>query len=185
MDAVTAALRAVPRVDFLPAGQRRLASYDGPLSIGRGQTNSQPKTVEDMLRLLDVQPGMKVLDVGAGSGWSTALLARLTGPAGIVLGVELEPDLASWGAENLERHDMPWASIEIADPGTLGLPDHAPFDRILVSADPGRLPASLVDQLGDPGRMVIPVNSTMLRVDHLDGETAIHEHGHYRFVPLR
>ena len=102
MDAVTAAFEAVPRVDFLPAGQRRCASYDGPLAIGHDQTNSQPRTVAAMLRLLDVQPGMKVLDVGAGSGWTTALLAQLTGPTGLVLGVELEPDLVAWGSANLD-----------------------------------------------------------------------------------
>ena len=79
MDRVAAAFEAVPRADFLPHRERRRASYDGPLAIGYGQTNSQPRTVDDMLRLLEVRPGDRVLDVGAGSGWSTALLAHLTG----------------------------------------------------------------------------------------------------------
>jgi protein-L-isoaspartate(D-aspartate) O-methyltransferase len=78
-----------PRERFLPASEVRRAAYDGPLDIGHGQTNSQPRTVRAMLELLDVQPGQRVLDVGAGSGWTTALLAHLTGPAGEVLGVEL------------------------------------------------------------------------------------------------
>ena len=185
MDAVTAAFRAVPRVDFLPAGQRRRASYDGPLAIGHEQTNSQPRTVAAMLRLLDVRSGMKVLDVGAGSGWSTALLAHLTGPTGLVLGVELEPDLVVWGSANLARHGAPWASIQAAEKQVLGLPHQAPYDRILVSADPGRLPSALVEQLGDPGRMVIPVNGVMLRVDRSRNQTTQSEHGYYRFVPLR
>ena len=186
MDAVTAAFKAVPRVDFLPAGQRRCASYDGPLAIGHDQTNSQPRTVAAMLRLLDVRRGMKVLDVGAGSGWTTALLAQLTGPTGRVLGVELEPDLVAWGSANLDRHGAPWASIQAAEKGVLGLPGQAPYDRILVSADPGRhLPAELVDQLGDPARMVIPVNGVMVRVDRARNQTTRSEHGYYRFVPLR
>jgi protein-L-isoaspartate(D-aspartate) O-methyltransferase len=185
LDPVTSAFRDVPRADFLPKGERRRASYDGPLPIGLGQTNSQPRTVEAMLRLLDVRPGMKVLDVGAGSGWSTALLAHLTGPTGTVLGVELEPGLAEWGADNLRRHNVPWASIQAATEGVLGLPDQAPFDRILVSADPGRLPTALVDQLGDPARMVIPVSGIMLSIDRVDAVVTQSEHGFYRFVPLR
>jgi protein-L-isoaspartate(D-aspartate) O-methyltransferase len=185
MDAVTAAFEAVPRIGFLPADQRRRASYDGPLAIGHDQTNSQPRTVAAMLRLLDVQPGMRVLDVGSGSGWSTALLAHLTGPTGHVLGVELEPELVNWGAANLARHHFPWASIRSAHHRVLGLPDQAPYDRILVSADPGRLPRPLVDQLGDPARMVIPVSGVMLQIDRVEGTVTQSQHGYYRFVPLR
>src|SRR3954452_4228056 len=108
-DRVAAAFAAMPREWFLPAGQRKRAAFDGPLPIGHGQTNSQPRTVEAMLRLLDVKPGQKVLDVGCGSGWTTALLARLTGPRGRVLGVELEPDLVEFGTANLDACDLTWA----------------------------------------------------------------------------
>src|SRR3954463_9524122 len=101
MDAVTAAFEAFPREGFLREGERRRARYDGPLPIGSGQTNSQPRTVADMLRLLEVRPGMKVLDVGSGSGWTTALLAHLVGAQGEVIGVELEPSLVTFGASNL------------------------------------------------------------------------------------
>src|SRR3712207_5378151 len=100
MDPVTEAFREVPREQFLPARSRRWAGYDGPIRIGHGQTNSQPRTVEAMLRLLDVRPGQRVLDVGAGSGWTTGLLAHLVGPDGRVLGVELVPALAKSGAAN-------------------------------------------------------------------------------------
>lgn len=184
-DAVRAAFEAAPREGFLPPRERRRASYDGPLAIGHGQTNSQPRTVEAMLRLLDVRPGQRVLDVGAGSGWTTVLLAHLVGPTGEVLGVELVPEIAAFGADNVRRAGVPWASLRVAEPGVLGLPGSAPYDRILVSAEPPELPAALVEQLGDEGRMVIPVAGTMLRVQRRGAEVTVSEHGSYRFVPLR
>ena len=183
MDRVDAAFDATPRRDFLPRGVRRRASYDGPLRIAAGQTNSQPRTVADMLRLLDVLPGQRVLDVGAGSGWTTALLAHLVGPTGSVLGVELEPELVHFGADNLSGTHRPWARIRLAAPGVLGDPDGAPYDRILVSAEPDELPQQLVDQLAEDGILVIPVAGTMLRVSNPGA--VVTEHGSYRFVPLR
>src|SRR5690606_32432981 len=94
-----------------------------PLPLGHGQTSSQPSTVAAMLRLLDVPEGARVLDVGAGSGWTTALLAHLVGPGGTVLGLELEPDLARWGAANLTVHLAGWPASEGPQP-----PDLAPED---------------------------------------------------------
>ncbi len=167
MDPVAAAFAALPREGFLPEGERRRAAYDGPLAIGHGQTNSQPRTVEAMLRLLEVAPGQRVLDVGSGSGWTTALLAHLVGPTGSVVGVELEPTLVEFGSANLAATDQPWASIRAAAPGVLGVPDHAPYDRILVSAEPSSLPQALVDQLGEGGRLVIPVRGTMTLVTRI------------------
>ncbi len=182
---MTAAFEAFPRTGFLPRSQRRMASYDGPLSIGHGQTNSQPRTVDAMLRLLRVEPGQRVLDVGSGSGWSTALLAHLTGDSGEVLGVEIEADLVRFGSNNLAATRQPWASIHQAEPGVLGLPGKAPYDRILVSAEPRRLPDQLVEQLTDGGRMVIPVSGTMLVVVREGDGIEVTRHGGYRFVPLR
>jgi protein-L-isoaspartate(D-aspartate) O-methyltransferase len=183
-DRVAAAFAAVPRASFLPEGERRSAGFDGPLPIGHGQTNSQPRTVESMLRLLDVNPGHKVLDVGSGSGWTTALLAHLTGPTGRVLGVEIEPDLVELGTRNLDAFGFSWASIHEARPGVLGLPDAAPYHRILVSAMARELPDELVEQLHSGGVMVIPVNGTMLRVSRSMRGVGITRHGSYRFVPL-
>jgi protein-L-isoaspartate(D-aspartate) O-methyltransferase len=184
-DRVTEALAAVPREWFLPERQRGRAAYDGPLEIGHGQTNSQPRTVEAMLRLLDVRRGDRVLDVGSGSGWSTALLAELTGADGSVLGTELEPDLVAFGRANLARGAWPWARIEQATPGVLGDPPSAPYDRILVSAEARSLPTELVAQLGAEARMVVPVDGEMVLVEHGRAGARVSRHGRYRFVPLR
>ena len=182
---VAEAMARWPRRAFLPRGERRHAGRDGPLPIGHGQTNSQPRTVAAMLELLDVRPGDRVLDVGAGSAWTTALLAHLTGPAGRVVGVERIPDLVAVGASNLERTGMPWARLTLAAPEVLGCPDEGPFDRILVSADAQALPRSLVEQLVPGGVMVIPVRGWMHRVVRdLDGDARVEIHGAYRFVPL-
>lgn len=183
MDAVSAAFEAVPRQGFLRRVERRRAGYDGPLSIGHGQTNSQPRTVDAMLRLLDLHPGQRVLDVGSGSGWSTALLAHLVGPTGSVIAVEREPELVRFGRTNLAATAQPWATISQAVSGVLGEPDRSPYDRILVSAQARDLPTELVDQLGDDAIMVIPVAGTMLRVT--TPGAVVTEHGRYRFVPLR
>jgi len=184
-DRVSAAFDATPRAGFLPRAARLRARFDGPIQIGLGQTNSQPRTVAAMLRLLEVREGDRVLDVGSGSGWTTALLAQLTGPFGEVVGVELEPTLVEFGRRNLARTGRPWARIEQAVPGRLGWPDGAPYDRILVSAEPRHLPQQLVDQLAGDGRMVIPVSGTMLLVVRTPMGTEVTEHGGYRFVPLR
>jgi protein-L-isoaspartate(D-aspartate) O-methyltransferase len=185
VDAVDDAFEAVPRSAFLPRGARRRAGFDGPLPIGHGGTCSQPRTVAEMLRLLDVHPGQRVLDVGSGSGWTTALLGHLVGRTGRVVGVEIEPHLAHWGADNVARAGMPWAQARAADPQVLGLPDGGPWHRILVSAQAAHLPQALVDQLADPGRLVVPVAGRMVLVVLEDGATRATEHGYYRFVPLQ
>ncbi|WP_229244902.1 protein-L-isoaspartate O-methyltransferase family protein [Cellulosimicrobium marinum] len=174
---------AVERRSFLPRDQRRHADEDRPLAIGHGQTSSQPSTVAAMLRLLDVPPGARVLDVGSGSGWTTALLARLAGPAGQVVGVERHPEIAAWGAANVARARAPSASVTTARRGVLGRPGET-FDRILVSAAADALPRALVDQLAVGGRMVVPVRHTMTLVERGADDVRATEHGTYSFVPL-
>ena len=182
------AFRAVDRADFLRPEDRSRAGVDGPLSIGWGQTNSQPRTVYAMLELLDVCPGHRVLDVGSGSGWTTVLLAHLVGADGMVIGVELEPQLVEFGAQNLAKYHYPWAFIRRSPLDVLGAPDLAPFNRILVSASAEALPQALVDQLAVGGSMVIPVGSRMTRVvrhGDADEDVTVTTHGLYSFVPLR
>jgi protein-L-isoaspartate(D-aspartate) O-methyltransferase len=181
--ALAEAFAACPRAAFLPEDQRRFAQLDRPLPIGWGQTNSQPTTVRNTLELLDVRPGQRVLDVGCGSGWTTALLAHLVGPEGEVVGVEILPELVATGREHVARH--PSARIEPAVPDTLGLPDLAPFDRILVSAEATVVPASLVEQLTDDGVLVVPVAGTLHQVRRHGAEVVDALHGRYSFVPLQ
>lgn len=184
-DRLDAAFEATPRAGFLPEGVRARWAEDRPLSLAAGMTNSQPSTVRDMLWLLQVPAGADVLDVGSGSGWTTALLAHLVGPDGRVLGVEIEPELVDFGAANLAVTQRPWARIRAAIPGVLGSPDDAPFDRILVSAMARRLPDQLVDQLAPGGLLVAPVDGRMLRVQRDEQGTRVERFGSYRFVPLR
>ncbi len=162
---VIAALSDLPRARFLPAAVRSRASLDEPFPIGHGATNSQPWTVQFMLELLRVPNGATALDVGSGSAWTTALLAELVGPGGSVLGVEVVPELVAFGRANLAGFTLPWARIEQASPGRFGAAASAPFDRILVSADAGTIPAELEAQLAVGGRMVLPAAGVMWVVD--------------------
>ena len=125
------------------------ADFDGPIPIGTARRTLSHARGTRCSSCSTSSPVKKILDVGSGSGWTTALLAWLVGPSGSVFGVELEPDLAAWGAENLGRQDAAWASIRPADPDVLGIPSEAPFDRVLVSATARKLPDELVGQLTD------------------------------------
>ncbi|HSP60898.1 MAG TPA: methyltransferase domain-containing protein, partial [Ornithinimicrobium sp.] len=130
---VRRAMDDTPRAGYLPEGARGRAGIDAPVAIGHEATCSQPTTVRTMLELLDVRPGQRVLDVGSGSGWTTAILARLVGPPGRVVGVDIVPELVEDAAARLRRDGLGHATVQVCAPGRLGAPDAAPFDRILVS----------------------------------------------------
>ena len=181
---VADAFNAVLREQFLPEDMRQYAAEDRPLSIGHGQTNSQPTTVRHMLEWLDVQTGMKVLDVGSGSGWTTALLAYLVGEQGHVYAVERVPELVLFGLRNCEKLELFNVTFHDAN-SEFGLPTKAPFDRILVSAAATELPQMLVNQLAPGGRMVIPVERDVIVLDKkADGTIRTRSHYGYMFVPL-
>lgn len=183
-DPIDEVLHTVHRRDFLAQHEQDVADLDTALPIAGGQTNSQPSTVAAMLRLLEVRPGDRVLDVGAGSGWSTALLSRLVGPDGVVLGVERVAELIEPARRAVRPYAVGRTEIRLARSGVLGAPEQAPFQRILVSAEADEVPRQLLDQLADGGVLVLPVAGRMLRVRRRGRRFKRSRHGWYRFVPL-
>ena len=180
------AFDAVPRVEYLPIEQRRFAHEDRPLPIGYSATNSQPSTVRFMLQTLDAQPGDKVLDVGSGSGWTAALLGNLVSPGGVVVGVDIVPALVEMARKN-HGNRMPMVSFRLGSPGSYGWPEDGPYDKILVSADAGRIPVELEEQLSVGGRMILPAAQRLWVVERTeDGDLVRHTApGRFSFVPLR
>lgn len=182
---VIGAFRKVDRADFVPSNFLDEAYGDYPLPIGYGQTISQPYTVAFMLELLKPKPGEKILDVGSGSGWTTALLAAIVGERGRVIGVEIVPQLVEFGKKNLKKHQFSQASI-VEGGDTLGWPQEAPYDRILVSAAADELPAELVEQLKVGGRIVIPLEGSVWSIDKkAPDRLETREFPGFVFVPLR
>lgn len=174
----------VDRKDFIPFELRDEAYGDYPLPIGLGQTISQPTTVAFMLELLEPKKGDKILDVGSGSGWTTALLSRIAGSTGQVWGVEIIPTLVTMGQNNLRKYRFKNASIVQASQ-KLGLPEKAPFNKILVSASASTLPRGFIDQLKIGGRLVIPVGHTIFKVTKKSETETIRQRFHgFAFVPL-
>lgn len=186
MPTVQQAMTAANRADYLPEEIRDQADLDEALSIGHGSTCSQPSTVQVMLELLDPRPGDRVLDVGSGSGWTTAIIAELVGPEGWVRGTEVIGELVDRSRQVLLRAGYPHASVHVADPEVLGAPAHGPYDRILVSAQTNDVPQDLVDQLAEGGRMVLPLQGRLVALTK-HGEELREERapGYYRFVPLQ
>lgn len=153
---IVRAMEQVRRSDFLPKSQLPFAREDRPLNIGHGQTTSQPSLIAMMIEQLKLQPGCSVLEVGTGSGYQTALLAKLCAHVYSIdivepLAVEAKRRLAVLGYENV--------MVKAGD-GYLGWPEHAPFDGIVVCAAASKVPAPLLEQLKKGGRMVIPVGES-------------------------
>jgi len=151
--AVLAAMMAVPRHEFVPKELRSRAYEDMPLPIGGGQTISQPYIVAAMTAALHLQLNDRVLEIGTGCGYQAAVLSLL---AKEVFTIERRPELASAASATLARLGYPNAHVHCGD-GTLGLPEFAPFDAILVAAAAPAVPKPLLAQLAEGGRMILPV----------------------------
>lgn len=147
------AFRAVPRAEFVPAELVEQAYFDMPLPIPHDQVTTQPSLVARMVEALALSGSERVLEIGTGHGFQTALLARL---AGFVWSVERWADLAATAREHLARQGVGNAEVVVGD-GSAGLPEHSPFDAILVSAAFPRVPEPLTEQVAESGRLVQPI----------------------------
>ena len=182
---VRAAMRAVPRHLFVPPGSRSSAYDDHPVSIGRGQTISQPYMVALMTQALELRGRERVLEIGTGSGYQTAVLAEL---CAAVWSVERIPELAERAARILAELGDDNVALRTAD-GSAGWPEEAPFDRIVVTAAAPSVPAPLVSQLADNGVLVLPVGDwrraqELVIVRRTAGAVSVERSVGCRFVPL-
>ena len=183
---VRRAMTRIPREEFVPLDARVLACQDDPVSIGHGQTISQPYMTALMAQLLELRGHESVLEVGAGSGYAAAVLGAL---AARVTAVEIVPALAITARENLERTGCA-ANVRVVEgDGSWGWPEGAPYDAISVAAGAPDVPVALLEQLADPGRMVIPVggrgDQELLLITKNGGRIERRVATGCRFVPLR
>jgi len=181
------AFKNIKREDFIPEGLKDETDVNAPLPIGFGQTISQPLTVAFMLELLGPQPGEKILDIGSGSGWQTALLAYCVGDKGKVIGIERIKELAEFGKENIAKYNfMKKGIVEIiyAD-GKDGYEKEAPFDKIIAAASARELPEAWKKQLKIGGKIVAPIEESIwLFTKKSDTEFDSQEFPGFVFVPL-
>lgn len=152
-ETVLQAMREVPRHLFVPERSRPLAYEDRPLPLDEGQTISQPSLVAFMTQAAGVRPGVKVLEIGTGSGYQAAVLAAC---GARVFSIEIDPALARRGEMNLAAAAVRGVSLRVGD-GYRGWPEEAPFDAIIVTAAPEHVPEPLIEQLAERGKLVIPV----------------------------
>lgn len=181
---VLQALEAVPRHYFMDTSFLEFAYQDKPFPIGSGQTISQPYTVAFQTQLLMVQPGLKVLEIGTGSGYQACVLAHIGAK---VFTVERQRKLYLKTKAFLDEQG--WKVKAFLGDGNLGLPTFAPFDRILITAAAPEIPQPLIDQLKPGGVIVLPLgggdDQVMLRlIKNSDGTLTREQHGYFRFVPL-
>jgi len=184
--AVLAAMREVPREAFVSEKHREQAYDDGPLPILEGQTISQPYVVALMIEALELKPEERVLEIGTGSGYAAAVLSRI---AATVYTVERFEALVEYARANLALTGCHNVFVHHGD-GTLGWPEHAPYDAIIAAAGGPKIPEALEEQLAVGGRLVMPVGSAqraqrLVKLTHLsDGKYKKRKMSHVRFVPL-
>ncbi len=184
---IESAFRYVDRQDFVPDSLIHSCYEDRALPIGKGQTISQPSTVAFMLELLNPLPEQKILDVGSGSCWTTALLAFIVGEQGKVIALERIEALVELGRNNLQKYQNLAVEIHHANAFN-GWMQEAPYDRILVSASAKKIPQALIDQLKTGGKMVIPLSdfrgNMVMTEKNEDGTLREERHAGFAFVPF-
>jgi len=179
------AFEKIDRVDFVPEHYKEEAYEDYPLPIGFGQTISQPTTVAFMLELLNPEFNNKILDVGSGSGYTTALLAKLA-PKGEILGIEIIPELAEMGKGNLTKYNFPNAKIECRDSKSFGKSEKEKIDRVMVNAAAKKIPKNLIDILKPGGVMIIPIKQSVFKIIKKEnGKYEYAEYPGFAFVELK
>jgi protein-L-isoaspartate(D-aspartate) O-methyltransferase len=181
---VLQAMRDIPRHLFVPARHRAMAYEDMPLAIGYEQTISQPLMVAMMTAALQLSGRERVLEIGTGSGYQAAILSRL---AVVVFSIERIPELAAQARAALAMAGIMNVHICVGD-GSLGLPEHGPYDAIVVTAASPKIPPALIGQLKAGGRLIIPVGDrheqTLMRVTATSNAPKVERLGGCRFVPL-
>jgi protein-L-isoaspartate(D-aspartate) O-methyltransferase len=186
-DAAIQAMRSTPREFFVPEDMRSASYVDRPLEIGEGQTISAPHMVAIMAEALDLKPGHKVLEIGAGSGYHAAVVANMIGPEGHVYTVERIHNLAQTATFNIRAAGMNERVSVIEGDGSKGLPEHAPYDRIFVAAASPNIPRPLEKQLKEGGKILVPVgkfHQDLLLGILNNGRLDIQDLGGCIFVPL-
>jgi len=183
---VKEAFLKTPRESFVPDTLKMQAYIDTPLQIGSGQTISAPHMVAIMCEALDVKEGQKILEIGAGSGYHAAIVSHLAGENGHVYTIERFENLAKMAQENLKKTGITNVTVEVGD-GSEGLDKYEPYDRIYVTCAAPSVPQPLINQLGDSGKLLIPVGRMYCELQLLEkkGEEIITRYlGGCVFVPL-
>ena len=185
-DKVEKAIRKIPRDEFVPISLKENAYEDVPLLIMKNQTISQPSVVSRMTEWLDIKEGQKILEIGSGSGWQTAILSYLVGQ-GKVYSIERHSELAEFAKKNLDKLGINNVKVILGD-GNLGFPQESPFDRIIITAACKKVPEQLLEQLSDEGLLIAPVGefqqSMILLKKTSNGIVEIKNQPGYVFVPL-
>lgn len=180
------AFLGVPREKFIPKIFEKHAYSDTPLEIGNGQTISAPHMIAIMCEELDLKKGQKILEIGTGSGYHAAIVAKIIAPKGHIYSIERHKDLAEKAIQNLKNTKIKNVSVEIGD-GSEGFKEYSPYDRIYVTCAAPIIPPPLIEQLNDPGKMLIPVGSTICTLYLLEknkGKIKKENQGGCVFVPL-
>jgi len=185
-DNVESAFRNIPRHEFVPISELDRAYDNEPLSIMKDQTISQPGVVSRMTEWLDVKDGQKILEIGTGSAWQTAILSYLV-RTGTIYSVEIHPELVKFARENLEKFRLNNTHV-ISGDGSLGYPQSSPYDRIIITAACTEIPLPLLEQLAENGLIIAPVGdssqSLVLLKKTSEGIVEIKNQSNYIFVPL-